>query len=167
MHVLCRGLDGADLGEVETIAARVWCSHMTGTRPVAQRVEAIRSHDALVSYLAHHHRKREQAPPDWWRGMRTRASRGWWSRPIAELRQEAREQLRLERVRWIAERRVEAAVERGDLPAPVRSCEWDAMVAQEVQVMELDRAASPPWELWHLGADRDGIPRPWLPVPRE
>lgn len=169
-HVLLRGLAGVDLREVEKIAARVWCSRMSGTQAVAQRVEAIRSHDALVSYLAHHHRKPGQQPPDWWTGKRTRSSRNWWSRPIAELRQEAREQLRLERLWFVAHgqaagRLVEHMKRHECIPGVLRSRGWEGWVGQVLEDLLREAEKAPPWRLWHLGSDREGQPRPWLPVP--
>lgn len=63
-----------------------------------------------TAYLSLHHRKREQGPPPGWSGKRFRPSKGYFNRPVAELREEAR--LRL------AER---AAERRGDDPSAVRA----------------------------------------------
>ena len=166
-HVLLRGLDGADLEAVRAVAARVWCRRMAGTRDAAQDIRPIEGIEGLMHYLAHHHRKPGQAPPDWWNGKRTRPTRGWWSRPIAELRAEAAEQLRQERVRAIAEDRVLAALRAAGIEEEVDPFSLDALVADEYQRLELERAVAPPWGLWHLGADLDGTPRPYAPVPRE
>lgn len=161
-HVLLRGLGGADLEAVRAVASEVWCARM-GTANAAQDIRPINGPEGLMHYLAHHHRKPGQAPPEWWSGKRTRSSRGWWSRPIAELRQEAAEQLRQERVRWIAEQRVRAAF--SNTQSPEEFFRWDALVAVEFQRLELERAVSRPWRLWHVGADADGVPRLWFPVP--
>ena len=43
-----------------------------------------------------HHRKPEQAPPAQWRGMSERASKRYWTAPIAELRAQAPAELAVE-----------------------------------------------------------------------
>jgi hypothetical protein len=177
-HVLLRGLEvKADdeewqklpqeqrLEAVRKVASKVWCARM-GTADAAQDIRPIDGFEALATYLAHHHRKREQAPPDWWRGMRTRASQNWWSRPIAELRQEAREQLRLEQVRWLAATRVQADIDAGRLIVGSEE-EFRALVGERMQTMEKEREASPPWRVWDLGWDDDGVPVPWFPRPTD
>lgn len=62
----------------------------------------LRVHQSVVHYLGLHHRKPQQAPPDAWRGMRLRPSRGYWHRPIADLRSEAADELLLESRAWRA-----------------------------------------------------------------
>jgi hypothetical protein len=42
-----------------------------------------------IAYLALHHNKMEQRPPRGWSGKRFRPSRGYFNRPVAELRAEA------------------------------------------------------------------------------
>lgn len=171
-HVLLRGLGGADLADVHRVVSSVWCARMRGTRPEFQPVEAIRSPKKLAHYLAHHHRKAEQRPPDWWAGRRLRPSRGWWSRPIAELRAEAAEQLRLERLLYVARQqaaqRCAAHVrETGELPAAVLRAGWDAWVAEVLDVLERARLAAPPWEVWRLRWNMDGEPLPAWPMAEE
>jgi len=171
VHVLLRGLGGADLEAVLAVARQVWCERMRA-HPAAQDIRPVEGMEGLAHYLAHHHRKPGQQPPEWWTGKRTRSSRGWWSRPIAELRQEAREQLRQERLHYVAQR---VAVERlreycqaHQAPPPeILSGGWDAWVGRVFDALEREREEGPPWVLWHLGADQDGQPRPWMPVPRE
>jgi hypothetical protein len=55
-----------------------------------------------IAYLALHHHKLEQRPPKGWTGKRFRPSRGYFNRPLPELRAEARELL--------ADRRIERAL---------------------------------------------------------
>src|SRR6266550_7696106 len=57
--------------------------------PVVE-VAALRSPGAAIGYLGLHHRKPQQAPPRGWRGMVERHSRSYFTRPVAELREQAR-----------------------------------------------------------------------------
>ena len=49
-----------------------------------------------MAYLSFHHQKPQQAPPQEWRGMRSRPSKHYFSKPVAKLRDTAREQLTVE-----------------------------------------------------------------------
>jgi hypothetical protein len=60
----------------------------------------MRTPAAALHYLGLHHAKASQLPPSSWRGMVERASKGYWSRPIGELRAEARAQLWAEALAW-------------------------------------------------------------------
>jgi hypothetical protein len=51
-----------------------------------------------IAYLALHHHKLEQRPPKGWTGKRFRPSRGYFNRPLPELRAEARELLNDRRI---------------------------------------------------------------------
>jgi hypothetical protein len=96
-HYLVKGLDGCDVLEVEQHVRDSW-RRTTGA--IVVEVAALISPGAALGYLGLHHRKPEQAPPAEWRGMTERASRGYWSRPIAELRAAARRELSIEALVW-------------------------------------------------------------------
>jgi hypothetical protein len=96
-HYLVKGLDGCDVIEVERLVRETW-ARTTGA--VVVEVAQLRSPGAALGYLGLHHRKPEQAPPAEWRGMTERASQGYWSRPIAELRKLARAELAAEAIAW-------------------------------------------------------------------
>jgi hypothetical protein len=68
----------------------------------------LRTPAGAIAYLTLHHHKTEQGPPVGWSGRRLRASKGYWSRPIAELREEARAAVRERRTRA----RIAAAIAR-------------------------------------------------------
>jgi hypothetical protein len=99
MHCHCtlKGLDSADVLNVERIARERW-EAVTGAFVV--EVAQLRTPAAALHYLGLHHAKSSQLPPSTWRGMAERASRGYWSRPIGELRTEARAQLWSESLAW-------------------------------------------------------------------
>jgi hypothetical protein len=92
-HYLVKGPPAEEAAAIETLTRETWRA-TTG----AWIVEAapLASPGAALGYLGLHHRKPEQAPPAEWRGMTERASRGYWQRPIAELRAEARAELAAE-----------------------------------------------------------------------
>jgi hypothetical protein len=96
-HHLVKWLDPGDCDEARRIAKRTWERH-TGAWNVD--VAPLHSSGGIVGYLALHHRKREQLPPASWRGMTWRASAGFWSRPISEIRAEARREQAVRRSRW-------------------------------------------------------------------
>jgi hypothetical protein len=83
----------AHVDQVEALARESWRA-VTGAWVV--EAAALVSPDAPLGCLALHHRKPEQAPSPDWRGMTERASRGYWHRPIGELRVEARAELAAE-----------------------------------------------------------------------
>jgi hypothetical protein len=95
-----------DVLQVEELVRETW-QRVTGAWKV--EVAALVSPGAALGYLGLHHRKPSQAPPSSWRGMTERASRGYWHRPIAELRELARAELRAEALAWRARTSVELA----------------------------------------------------------
>ncbi len=102
-HHLVKGLDGRDVLDVEQLVRGTWAACMDSPRvEVAELISA----GAAIPYLGLHHRKAEQAPPKGWRGMRFRASAGYFTRPRPELREQARLEQRARRLRWKAERLV-------------------------------------------------------------
>lgn len=96
-HYLLKGLDQADVLDVESRVRETWQA-VTGAWRV--EVAALVSPGAALGYLGLHHRKPSQAPPALWRGMTERSSRGYWHRPIAELRSIARAELAAEAIAW-------------------------------------------------------------------
>ncbi len=141
-HHLIKGPDGELAAEVEAIAREVWL-RVVG----AWRVEAaaLRSPGAALGYLGLHHRKPEQAPPIEWRGMTERASRGYWHRPIPELRKTARRQLAAAAQAWA----------RGEVLA----------TADDVELAEIEAHLRAPAELRRV---REGVVLvPLGPVHRE
>jgi hypothetical protein len=86
-----------DVIEVERIVRESW-RRSTGAYVV--EVAELVSPGAALGYLGLHHRKPSQAPPREWRGMTERASRSYWSSPIAEMRSRARAELAAEAHAW-------------------------------------------------------------------
>jgi hypothetical protein len=91
-HYLVKA-EALDVVEVEQLVRETW-QQTTGAYVV--EVAALLSPGAALGYLALHHRKPGQAPPAGWRGMTERASRGYWSAPIWQLREQARKELAAE-----------------------------------------------------------------------
>jgi hypothetical protein len=98
-----------DVLQVERLVRETW-EHTTGAWIV--EVAELISPGAALGYLGLHHRKASQAPPVNWRGMTERSSSAYWSRPIGELRLQARHELA-----------AEALAERSGLPYAVASLE--------------------------------------------
>lgn len=92
-HYLVKGLPADQAPTIEPLTRETWLA-ITGAWVV--EVAELRSPGAALGYLSLHHRKPEQAPPAEWRGMTERPSRGYWHRPIAELRAQARAELATE-----------------------------------------------------------------------
>jgi hypothetical protein len=104
MHCLVKGavLDEAEAKLLEGWLSREWL-RITGDSWLVD-CRPLRTAAGAIAYLANHHHKLEQRPPEGWRGRRLRPSKGYYERPIADMRAEVREQL--------AARRMTAAVER-------------------------------------------------------
>lgn len=99
IHHLVKGLGRPDDGraaELEALVSRKWLK-FTGE---AWRVECrpLRTPLGSIAYLAIHHHKTEQRPPKGWTGKRFRPSRGYFERPVGELRAEARALLEDKRI---------------------------------------------------------------------
>lgn len=101
MHLLLRNVSPSDAAEAEQLLRKVWLAR-TGASMVEAR--PLRSAAGATAYLVHHHRKREQAPPEGWSGKRLRPSRGYFGEPVADLRREAKLLAQDERVRRAANR---------------------------------------------------------------
>jgi len=93
-HYVVKGLAGVACAEAEEIVRGSWRRSLArnGSSFEAWRIEVaeLRTPVGALHYLSLHHAKAEQLPPEGWRGMAERPSRGYFSRPIAELREEAR-----------------------------------------------------------------------------
>jgi hypothetical protein len=96
-HHLVKGLPAADALRIEIVCREVMNRALAA--PVVE-VAALRSPGAAIGYLGLHHRKPQQAPPPGWRGMIERHSTGYFTLPVAELREQARRELRAEAIVW-------------------------------------------------------------------
>lgn len=119
-HVLLKGLPVEALPEAGKVAQTVWEAR-TGAHRVS--CEPIGTLQALTHYMALHHRKPEQAPPDWWTGRRTRPSKGYYHLGTPELKRQAKAELAARRRLWRAMQTLGP-----DAPA--------ALVEAEVAIME-------------------------------
>jgi len=117
-HLVTKGLQGSDVLEVESLLRQTW-QEVTGAKVV--EVAELLTPGGAIGYLAMHHRKPRQAPPKAWRGMVERPSKGYFHRPVAELRAEAKAQLRVEAIAW----REGITVELAQLEVAAESGEWE------------------------------------------
>ncbi len=90
-HFLGRGVEQDQAPALEEVVRTVW-EGRTGANRV--EVTPLRQNERGIAYLALHHRKESQAPPESFTGRRLRASKGWWGADAHELRREARDRLR-------------------------------------------------------------------------
>jgi hypothetical protein len=91
-HTLLKGLpEEADLDELWRQGKRRW-EQLTG----AWRIELreLRTAGGAVAYIVGHHEKVSQAPPGYWKGKRIRPSKGYFVRPVGELRAEVKASMR-------------------------------------------------------------------------
>ena len=98
-NLLVKGVAAEDaerfLGELRGY----WCDRVDA-EPVGQWAEAIADALAVSRYCSKmlaHGLKREQAPPIGWRGHRTSHTRGYFGRPMWQVRRDARESLQAKR----------------------------------------------------------------------
>jgi hypothetical protein len=97
LHHLVKGIPRAELRELEREISTRWRDYTGG----AWRVDCRPLYTPMgaIAYLVLHHHKQEQGPPSGTKHVkRLRPSRNYMSRPIAELRVQARELLRDERL---------------------------------------------------------------------
>jgi hypothetical protein len=153
-HGLLKDVDREHAADVGEILRRVW-KERTG----AHRVEAHELHRpaGAIAYLVNHHQKSAQTPPRGWSGKRLRPSKGYYERPIGELREEARAYLADDRHRHA----VQAVLERCGA--------WDELdpwtLEDITEEWSLRAAANPP-ELVRTASlpvafDADGLPAAW------
>jgi hypothetical protein len=86
-HVLLKGLEEVPEGLEAEVSER-WKRYTGGAWRV--EVRELRTPAGAITYLAQHHHKREQAPPPGFKGRRLRPSKGYYSEPIATLRERAK-----------------------------------------------------------------------------
>lgn len=110
-------------------------------------VEEIRSPAGATMYVARHHLKESQSPPPWWgRTRRVRPSRGYWSRPSKELRQEATGLVHHKRVRRKLAQLCEAAEDEvGGFFLDYEEFEDQVEIALEAAKVSVVRVCKP-WE---------------------
>lgn len=102
-NLFVKGIGPEDLDEAREIIRARWCANVPDAEPEAQYVEVLRDLGAAAQYVAMHFHKRDQAPPDGWRGQRFNASRGYfYGRTRREMRVLARADLQRERELWKA-----------------------------------------------------------------
>lgn len=99
VHHLVKGLPRPSaevVARLEGEVSRKWREY-TGDSWVVE-CRPLRTPMGALAYLALHHHKREQQPPPGWSGKRFRPSRGYFNRPVGELRAEARALISDERI---------------------------------------------------------------------
>jgi hypothetical protein len=138
VHHLVKGLPrpSADMQvELEGRVSELWFRY---TRD-AWRVDCrpLRTPMGAIAYLALHHHKMEQRPPKGWSGKRFRPSRGYFNRPVGELREEARALL--------ADKRIERAlIEAWDVPDGFDAALLDELIFERIdEAREQARANRP------------------------
>jgi hypothetical protein len=138
VHHLVKGLPrpSADMAlELEGRVSELWYRY-TGDAWVVE-CRPLRTPMGAIAYLALHHHKREQQPPKGWNGRRFRASKGYFGRPIVELRDEARALL--------ADKRIERAlIEAWEVPDGFDSALLDELIFEGIdEAREQARANRP------------------------
>ena len=113
MHLLFRGIPPEEAALCESIVRRVWLARTGANRVEASALESLQG---SLQYVAMHHMKPDQAPPEGWTGRRLRPSQGWWGADAKQLRADARtvvlERAHVARIK--AERSAEVAALVGD-----------------------------------------------------
>jgi len=77
-NVLFKGVPAGDAGDLEAVAAPVWCDHVDAL-PAGQRATSVYEAGGLTRYLAIHFNKEGQLPPAEFRGQRFNCSRGYFT----------------------------------------------------------------------------------------
>jgi hypothetical protein len=124
--------------ELEQRVSELW-RRITGDAFVVE-CRPLRTPAGAIAYLALHHHKKRQAPPPGFTGRRLRPSKGYYEKPIAELRLLARELASHERV-VIATKRAIGIEVFGD-QAP-EEWEQDANLTHAIVEALRDMAAHP------------------------
>jgi hypothetical protein len=118
-----------------------WCGRVDGA-PDAQYCELVADALAVAKYTSKmlaHGLKQEQAPPHGWKGHRTSHTRGYFGRPMWQVRRDARASLQFKRELWRAE---------------LDGHEPEA--AHAIATAALERGAREQWELVALTIDQAG-----------
>jgi hypothetical protein len=138
VHHLVKGL-GRPTPEAQTrLEAEVSAKWLKFTGD-AWRVECrpLRTPMGAIAYLALHHHKEAQAPPKGWSGKRFRPSRGYFNRPVGELRSEARALLRDQRIE-------RAMMEAFDVPETINADVLDDLILANIdEAREVARQQAP------------------------
>jgi len=96
-HLCVKGLAGADLIELERMVRETW---EASTGAVVVEVAEMVTPAGALHYLGIHHGKLSQQPPDDWRGMTERFSKGYLRGSVLEARREAEGELWAEGLAW-------------------------------------------------------------------
>jgi hypothetical protein len=159
VHHLVKGLGRPSSERVKALEARVselWHRY-TGDAWVVE-CRPLRTPTGAIAYLALHHHKAEQAPPKGWSGKRFRPSKGYFSRPVGELRAEARALLQDQRIE-------RALMEHFDLPDVLPGEYLDDLILDNIDWARAEVAKSAPAfvsirELAIAGVPRDATVMP-------
>lgn len=155
-HNLVKRLTPEDAAQLAPQVSEFWRS-----RTGAHRVELaeLRSAAGAMHYITEHFSKASQRPPRGWSGRRTRYSRGYFSKPNVDRREQAREVLRDRRT----ERLVGAQLDEHGLIPQDLGYEYDEFwdghldaARERAMRMRLVRVANLPTEF-----DADGLPSAW------
>ncbi len=142
MHALLKGLDPGRAEELEPLVSARWKSLTEGAWVVDCR--PLRTPGGAIAYMVGHHHKRDQAPPIGFRGKRIRPSKGYFTRPVAEIREEAKMTMR------------EGAAKSATLRALTDSDVPDDLVDDVLDQLVRDRLSQPPPKLLR---EKDERPR--------
>jgi hypothetical protein len=146
-NLLIKGVPAEALEELDALIRRVWCSR-EHAEPNAQFVGPVSEGGGLMRYLALHFLKESQAPPIGWHGHRTTKSHGYFTRPVAEVRADARRALRLKRELWRALQDVAAAIPEGVIRADL---------VEDVALGRLEAAEALTWRLVAVHEQPGGV----------
>lgn len=97
LNLLVKGVDRDDLDDFHAAITREWCKRVDATE-AAQWSDVMADAVGVVQYVSLHFMKSSQAPALGWRGHRYSSTRDYLVRPAAQLREEARQSLRLKRL---------------------------------------------------------------------
>jgi len=142
LNLLVKGIPPVAEKPLHGLVAGFWCSRVDA-EPVGQYVAVARDGRAAIRYTAAHFLKPQQAPPKSWRGRhRFSCTRGYLSRPAAEMREKARASLR----RRALEDRLQ------------RDYGFEGAELVSIAQLETEWAAETEWELVKVQpvVDRDG-----------
>jgi hypothetical protein len=121
-HGLLKGVPDDALDQAQELAREIWRARMGAHRV---QLAPLRSCGGIIGYLGGlHHTKAAQRPPAWWRGRTFRASRGYFNRPVAEVRAAAKSAQAERRRLWAAGRTLGAG-------ATAQEIEWAATLDRE------------------------------------
>jgi hypothetical protein len=97
LNLLVKGVDRDELDEFHAAIVELWCSRVDAAES-AQWSDVMADAIGVVQYVSLHFMKSSQAPAIGWRGHRYSSTRDYLVRPASQLREEARQSLRLKRL---------------------------------------------------------------------